>query len=93
MPGFIDANDPRPLTAQLEDRYRYFSSWKKIASESADPNTARFNPSTGAFKYPGDPALYPHAKFELNGETCYAYQSAIFIVVDKDGVAWQTRMD
>lgn len=47
----------------------------------------------GVYKYPGDPDLYAHGKWELNGEICYIFKYAIVGIINKDGTTFVTRMN
>lgn len=86
LPFIIDASDPRPVEAQVEERYQHGGGWRPNCKWAMDPNTK-------AITFLGDKPLQPLARIQVNGETVYVYDHAYVAIVQPDGSYEVGRMD
>jgi hypothetical protein len=87
LPEILRADDPRPVKAQLEDRYAHGGGWRPIKGFALDPDSL-------VLAFPEDPPYRPAAACHLGKELVIFYpQCQLLCVVQRDG-AWEvTRVD
>jgi hypothetical protein len=80
--------DDRPVAEQVQERYAHGGGWSPYGK-----GKWKRNPSTGALKYPGDPALPTLASVRIGDELVTVHAYAIVCVVQPDGSFEVSRMD
>lgn len=86
LPEMLSEYDPAPARQQFHEHYSHGGGW--------DPFEGfRFDPTTHAIKYPGDPAHKPLARATLRDETIYFYEHSWVAIVQLDGAFEIARMD
>ena len=82
----LQADDPRSIKEQLEDRYAHGGGWRPIKGFTMRQNNV--------LHYPGDQPFKPVAKTEINGEIVIFYpKCSLLAVVAQDGTFAVTRVD
>jgi hypothetical protein len=84
LPGFLDADDPRPAAEQFDANY--VSGWGPQPGWEFDPVRMKA-------QYPGDPALYPFAMTSLRDEVILFYPHAYVLIKQPDDSFEMARMD
>ena len=85
IPGFLDADDPRPAREQFNARY--LGGW------SPGPPGLSFDFDTGTLTYPGDPPMTPISTMQFRDEMIVLFQSSWVLILQRDG-SWEVaRMD
>jgi hypothetical protein len=88
IPGFLDANDPRPAREQLHANYAHGGGWHPFEGFT-------FNEKEMTLEYPGDPAMRPFAccYLPLTDETVIVFEHAWVAIVQGDNKVEIARMD
>jgi hypothetical protein len=85
LPGLISEDDPRSVSAQLDDKYRHGGGWRPMPG---------FTVRDGfVLKYPGDPPMKPLAMTSLRKEIIVFYPYAFLGVFQPDGSFEVSRVD
>ena len=81
LPGFLDADDPRPAREQIDASYQHGGGWQPFEG-------FKFDPGRLTLKYPGDPAFKAIAMTTLRDETLYFFDHDWLLILQPDGV-WE----
>jgi hypothetical protein len=85
LPGLIDEDDLRSVSAQLDDKYRHGGGWRPMPG---------FTIRDGfVLKYPGDPPMKPLAMTSLRKEVIVFYPYSFLGVFQPDGSFEVSRVD
>jgi hypothetical protein len=89
LPDILLANDPRPVKAQLDDRYRHGGGYRPFSDKKF-----KLDRMTMVLHYPGDPPFRPAAFTQIGDETVVFYPvCSLLAIIQKDG-SWEiTRVD
>ena len=89
---FLDDEDPRPVTEQLDDTYRHGGGWKEL---NKDGVSYILNPKTRTLRYTkhGGEWLKPIARTTLHGTTIIFYDYAILAAHTPGEQLRVTRVD
>ena len=85
IPAFFEEDDPRPATAQINDRYAHGGGWHPISGWKLL--------NDGSILYEGDPPLSPVAWTHLRDETIIIYRYAWVAIIATDGSFEVARCD
>jgi len=84
IPTFLDADDPRGVKEQFNDRY--IGGWHPFPGFTLDKKSMQL-------KYPGDPPTEMRSIMFFKGEVIILYEFDWVLVLAKDG-SWEVcRMD
>ena len=86
LPHFIDAEDDARVEAQLERGYQ------ASAGCSPWPLGGTIEPS-GAYRYPGDPDLFPLMEAQVGQETVRIYLYGIMTITEGNDLTFAARLD
>jgi hypothetical protein len=85
LPSLISEDDPRPVAAQLDDKYRHGGGWDPVPG---------FTVRDGyVLKYPDDPPMAPLAMTSLRQEVIVFYPYSFLGVFQSDGSFEVSRVD
>jgi hypothetical protein len=87
IPGFIDANDPRPAREQIDERY-VWGGWKPFKG-------FKFNQKNVTLEYPGDPPMraYAMAYLPQTDEMVVVFEHGWVAIVQGDDSVEVARID
>lgn len=87
LPSFLQVEDPRPVSEQINERYAHGGGWSPYGKGKWK------HLGEHTLKFPGDPPLKPLAEAKLRRETVVFYESAVLAVFQPDGTFEVTRVD
>lgn len=93
IPSFLDANDPRKASEQIEDRYSFGGGWSPLAGFKMNPDRSLQYVSPGVPDDEQDPPLQVLAEGKLRDETILFYRHAWVAIVQPDGSFEASRID
>jgi hypothetical protein len=87
LPDILLPDDPRPVQAQLEDRYAHGGGYR-----SSGFDKFRLDPGL-VLQWPEDPPQHPLAATLIHDELVVLYPHALLLVMQPDGKWEVTRVD
>ncbi len=90
LPDIVIPGDPRPVRAQLDDRYSHGGGYRAFGRGQWE-----FTASNMRLKYPGDPVMKPVAALELplSQELVLFYPHQMLLILQADGLCEVVRVD
>lgn len=86
-------NVPMEKAAKVFDRnYQHGGGWRPFALMSKYKVGVNFK-NDGVYRFPGDPPSKPVARIEFGDEILYAYDHAMWCIIQPDGTFEIARMD
>lgn len=86
IPHWLDEEDPRPATEQLDEHYAHGGGWRPFPGFALNFKSLQMS-------YPGDPPMFPLAIMRLRKEMILVYPHAWVVVIRPNRTYEVCRMD
>jgi hypothetical protein len=88
VPMWLDEDNSESAAKQFNANYQHGGGWRPFGE-----GQWKLDKDTHELTYPGDPTLKPIAAISFRDEVIYAYEHAIFCIIQPDGKFEVARMD
>jgi hypothetical protein len=85
IPGFLDADDPRPAKEQIDSAYQHGGGWQSRKDFKINED--------GSLSYPGDPPLHPIAMAGIRDELVVVYPHSWVVIMQNNDTFDVARID